>query len=69
MAFPSLGNSDHAVVSVSINFLSNSKQDALFDCIAYVYSCADWDNFCDHLRDTQRKDIFKLSDSAAASGF
>ena len=26
MAFPSLANSDHVVVSVSINFLSNSQQ-------------------------------------------
>ena len=42
MVFPLLGNSDH-VVSVSIGFLSNSKQDALFHCIAYDYSCADWD--------------------------
>ena len=41
MVFPPLGNSDH-VVSVSIGFLSNSKQDALFHCIAYDYSCADW---------------------------
>ena len=30
MAFPQLGNSDHLVVSVSINFLSNSQWDALF---------------------------------------
>ena len=30
MAFPPLGNSDHAVVSVCIDFLTNSKQDAPF---------------------------------------
>ena len=35
MAFPPLGNSDHVVVSVSIDFPSNSQQDALFHCIAY----------------------------------
>ena len=30
MAFPSLGNSDHVTVSVSIDFPINSKQDAPF---------------------------------------
>ena len=30
MAFSQLENSDHVVVSVSIGFLSNSKQDASF---------------------------------------
>ena len=39
MAFPLLGNSDH-VASVSM--------DASFYCIAYDYSCADWDCLCDH---------------------
>ena len=34
IAFPPLGNSDHVVVSVSIDFPTNSKQDALFHCIA-----------------------------------
>ena len=51
MAFPPLGNSDHVVVSVSIDFPSNSQWDALFHCIAYDYSCADWDSLHDHLRD------------------
>ena len=41
MAFPPLGNSDHVVVSVSIDFPSNSQQDAPFHCLAYYYSCAD----------------------------
>ena len=41
MVFPSLGNCDHVVVSVSIDFRSNSQPDALFYCIAYDYSCAD----------------------------
>ena len=67
MAFPPLGNSDHVVVSVSIDFPSNSKRDALFHCIAYDYSCADLDGLCHHLRDVQWEDIFKLSASAAAS--
>ena len=30
MAFPPLGNSDHVVVSVSIDFPTNSQQDAPF---------------------------------------
>ena len=63
MAFHPLGNSDH-VVSVSIDFLSYSQWDALFHCIAYDYSCADWDKLCDYLRDVPWEDIFKLSASA-----
>ena len=69
MAFPPLGNSDHVVVSVSIDSPSNSKQDALFNHIACDYSRADWDNLQDHLRDVPWEDIFKLSASAAASEF
>ena len=41
MVFPPLGNFDHAVVSVSINFPSNSKRNAPFHCIVYDYSHAD----------------------------
>ena len=41
MAFPPLGNSDHVVVSVSIDFPINSKRDAPFYRIPYDYSCAD----------------------------
>ena len=36
MAFPSLGNSDHVVVSVSIDFPSNSKRDAPFHRITIL---------------------------------
>ena len=69
MAFPPLGNSDHVVVSVSIDFPTNSQQDAPFHRIAYDYSHADWDGLCDHLRDLPWEDIFKLSASPAASEF
>ena len=51
MAFPPLGNSDHNVVSVSIDFPTNSQQDAQFRRIAYLNSRADWDVHCDYLRD------------------
>ena len=51
MAFPSLRNSDHVVVSVSIDFPSDSKWDVPFHCITYDSSPADWDGFSDHLRD------------------
>ena len=51
MAFPALGNSDHVVVSISIDFPINSKRDAPFYCIAYDYSRADWNGLRDHLRD------------------
>ena len=69
VAFPSLGNSDHDNVSVSIDFPSNSKGDTLFHCIGYDYSRADWDGLCDHLKDVPWEDIFKLSASAATSEF
>ena len=61
MAFPTLGNSDHAVVSVFIDFCSNSKRDSLFHYIAYDYSCADWDSLYDHLRNVPWVNTFKLS--------
>ena len=69
MAFPLLVNSDHVVVSVSIDFPISSKQDASFHCMAYDHSRADWDGLCDYLRDVPCQDIFKLSASAAASEF
>ena len=37
MAFTPLGNSDHVVVSVSIEFPINSEWDALFHRISYNY--------------------------------
>ena len=69
MAFPPLVNSDHVVVSVSIDLPSNSQRDASFHCIAYDYSRDDCDNLLDRLRDVPWEDIFKLSASAAASAF
>ena len=69
MAFPPLGNSDHVVVSVSIDFPINSKQDTPFHRVAYDYSRADWDGLRDHVRDVPWEDIFKLSASTAASEF
>ena len=64
-----MGNSDHVVVSVSIDFPINSKQDIPFHRVAYDYFRADWDGLRDHLRDASWEDIFKLSASAAASEF
>ena len=69
MAFPPLGNSDHAVASVSIDFPINSKQDTPFHRVAYDYYRADWDGLRDHLRDVPWEDIFKLGASAVASEF
>ena len=65
MAFPPLGDPDHVVVLVSIDFSINSKQGALFYCIAYDFFFSDWDNLCDCLRDVPWEDVFKLSASAA----
>ena len=42
MTFPPLGNFDHVFVSVSIDFPSDSQQDAPFHGIAFDYSVADW---------------------------
>ena len=69
MAFPPMGNSDHVVVSVSIDLPTNSQRDAPFHRIAYDYSRADWDGLRDYLRDVPWEDIFKLCISAAASNF
>ena len=69
IAFPPLGNSDHVVVSVSIDFPANSQRNTPVHCIAYDYSRTDWDGLCDHLRDVPWEDIFKLGVSAAASEF
>ena len=65
MAFSPLGNSDHVVVSVFIDFPSNSQGDALFHRIAYDYSLADWDGLCDHLREYQDKPCSSPCFSAA----
>ena len=67
MTFPPLGNSDHVVVSVSIDFPINTKQDTLFHRLAFHYS--DWDGLRDHLRDVPWGDIFKLCAYTAASEF
>ena len=68
MNFPPLGNSDH-VVSVSIDFPTNSQWDSPFHRIAYGYSCANRDGLRDHLRDVPWEDIYKLGASAAAREF
>ena len=67
MAFPPFKNSDHVVVSVSIDFRTNSQWGAPFHHIPYDYSRAHWDGLCDHLRDVPQEDIFRLGASAAAS--
>ena len=51
MALPPMKKSDHVVVSVSIDFPSNSKRDVLFHRIVYEYPRADWDSLRDHTRD------------------
>ena len=69
MAFLPLGNSDHVVVLISIDFSINSRQDTPFHRVAYDFSCADRDGLHDDLRDFPWEDIIKLSASAAASDF
>ena len=50
MVFTPLINSDHVVVSVPMDFPSNSEVDSAFHRIAHDYSRADWDGLSDHLR-------------------
>ena len=69
MVFLQVGNSDHVLVSVSIDLLSDPQRDASFHRIAYDYSRADWDGLCDHLRDVPWEHIFRLGVSAAACEF
>ena len=69
MTFPPLGNSDHVVISVSIDFPSNSQRNAPFHRIDYNHFGADWNGLRDHLRDVPWDDIFKLGASAAAREF
>ena len=59
--------SDHIVVSVPIDFPSDSQGDALFHNIAYDYSCADWDGLGNHFKDVPWESIFELSASATSS--
>ena len=60
---------DHVVFQVSIEFLTNSKREAFFHCIAYDYSYADWDELHSNLKDVPWEDIFILGAFAAASEF
>ena len=69
MTFPPLGNSYHVVVSVSIDFPSNSQRDVAFHRIAYDYSRADWDGLRYYLRYVPWDDVFRDDASAAASKF
>ena len=69
MAFPPLGTSDYAAVSVSIDFPLILQGDVLFQHIAYDFSRADWDGLHDDLRNVPWEDTFKLGASAAASEF
>ena len=69
VGFPPFGNSHHVVLTVPIDFLSNSKQNSTFHHIAHDYCRADWDGLQDHLRDVPWEAILILRASAAASEF
>ena len=69
VAFAPLENSDHVVVLVSIDFSTNSQEDAPFHRKAYDHSRDDWDGLRDHLGDVPWEGIFKLGASAAPSEF
>ena len=65
--FPFFRRLWHVVVSVSIDFSSNTKGDDPFCLITCYYPCADWIGLNDHLRDVPREDIFKFSASGAVT--
>ena len=52
VALTSLGNSDHVIDSVSIDFPSNSKWGTTFHSTAHYYSRADRDGLRYHFRST-----------------
>ena len=49
--FPQSGNSDHVVVSVSIDFRLNSNGNAPFYRKTFYYSRTDWSGLPDHIID------------------
>ena len=67
MAFPPLGNFDHVVVSVSIDFPSNSQRDAPFHRIVYDCSCADWNGLHDHLYQKNKSPDSEVKSSQASN--
>ena len=67
MLFPPLGNCDHLVVLVSIDFPPNLKGHAPFHRIAYDYPRSDKDGLRDHLRDVPWDNIFTTVAAAAAA--
>ena len=69
VAFLPLENSDHFVVSVSIDSPSNSNGYSPFHRTAFDYTRTDGNGPRHHLRDVPLKNISKLGDSAAASKF
>ena len=60
LAFYTLRNSDHVIVSVSIDFPSSSKRDVSFRQMVYDYYHGDLDALWDHLRDVPWEDIINL---------
>ena len=69
IAFPPLGNSDYAFVSVSIDFPSKLQREAPFHGVPYDYYQAYWDGPFDHWKDAPWEDILTLGASGTASAF
>ena len=70
MAFPLFEDSNHVVISVSIDIPSICvKGKAPLHCIAHDYSSDDWNGLHDHLKDILWEDIFVLGASATVTEF
>lgn len=63
----SLRNSEHAVVSVHISFLSSIRQESPLYQTTFRYQLTDWDSLGDFLRDASWIDILNLSFENCAS--
>ena len=60
VAFSSLGDSEHVVVSLSMDFSVRSKIDDSSHRKAFDYSSTDWDSFHNPIRDGPRENLLKL---------
>ena len=65
-AHPPLGNSDHLVVSVDVDFIDKSNKEHPYHRTVFSYSNADWDGLRDYLRDVPWIDIFRHNANYAA---
>ena len=67
VVLPPLGNCDYVVVSVSIEFSLNSKEDAPFHSSTYEICYASWNSLYYYLRNVSWENIFKIGATATSA--